>query len=226
MTANPCQRVGFHLRPGRIVALWATAVLHLLILGTLWLVRPAAELWQVQPTPPEPDAYTPVEIRPPPPAPPPETVPVHPPEPLQQTLVPPPPPIINAEESMPNEPIEVVAQVVPEPENPIQVAIVSTPSVPATDTGVTLREGIDYQCRSLAYPRSAELRGDQGTVALRLRIDRGGRLAAAEVVRSSGHQVLDRAALRWVRSCRFTPPALDAGSMEARADLPVVFRLP
>jgi protein TonB len=226
MTANLYQRVGFHLRPGRIVALWATAVLHLLIIGTLWLVRPAAELWQ-QPAPPEPDSYTPVEIRPPPPAPPPEPlVPVRPPEPVQQTLAPPPPPILDAEESMPSEPIQVVAQVVPEPETPTLVAIVNTQVMPESNTVQTLREGIDYHCRSLNYPRNAELRGDQGTVGLRLRIDRGGRLAAAEVARSSGHSSLDRAALRWVRSCRFTPPALDAGSMEARADLPVVFRVP
>ena len=230
MIANLHQRLGFrpgfHLRPGRIVALWATAVLHVVLLGTLWMVRPDASLWEFQPQPLEPEVYTPVEIQPPPPMPPPEPIiPVRRTEPVPLTRAPPPPPIQTADEPMPTEPMQVPTQVVLEPETPIAIAVANTLAEVAPETVPTLREGIDYQCRSLNYPRSAALRGEQGTVALSLRIDRRGRLAAAEVARTSGHQALDRAAMRWVRSCRFTPPALDGGSMEARAELPVVFVL-
>lgn len=53
------------------------------------------------------------------------------------------------------------------------------------------------------YPAAARQRDMQGVVELRYVIDRKGQLLDAEVVTSSGYELLDRAALRAVRSASF-----------------------
>lgn len=63
-----------------------------------------------------------------------------------------------------------------------------------------VRERIEEQ---KMYPAAARQRDMQGVVELRYVIDRKGRLLAAEVVTSSGYELLDRAALRAVRSASF-----------------------
>ncbi|AXE30224.1 hypothetical protein DK842_10105 [Chromobacterium phragmitis] len=45
------------------------------------------------------------------------------------------------------------------------------------------------------YPAASRLRGDEGTVYLSLRVDREGRVLAAQLSRGSGHPTLDQAAL-------------------------------
>ncbi len=52
---------------------------------------------------------------------------------------------------------------------------------------------------TLDYPRRARLDSTQGTVVLRLRIDRDGRIQSSQVVESSGSRVLDRHAARIAR---------------------------
>ena len=59
------------------------------------------------------------------------------------------------------------------------------------------------------YPL-AEIRANaQGTTALELCIDAGGRVTSAKLARSSGHARLDEAALAWVRQARFAPGLVD-----------------
>ncbi len=217
----------FQLRPRRIAALWATVVLHVVVLGTMWLVRPDPGLPEVKPRPVETISFTPVEIVPPPPIPPePEPERLIRPEPLPFTRTPPPPPVLDMEAGAPTEVIPVPAPVVHDPLAPIATTAITPIEAMSTEAEpLGLREGIDYQCRKLNYPVSAARQNLEGTVGLRLRINRGGSLVAAEIARSSGHRVLDIAAMRWVRGCTFTPPALDGGSMEAVARMPVEFVL-
>ncbi|MBU0604180.1 MAG: TonB family protein [Gammaproteobacteria bacterium] len=70
------------------------------------------------------------------------------------------------------------------------------------------------------YPQEAVERELEGEVRLRLLLDRSGRVLEAAVMRSSGHPLLDRAALDAARQIG----RLDAGGVRELL-LPVVFRL-
>ena len=59
--------------------------------------------------------------------------------------------------------------------------------------------------RERSYPRSARRRGLEGTVLVELVVDARGRLIKASVIRSSGHEVLDQAALADVRKMKSLP---------------------
>ncbi len=72
------------------------------------------------------------------------------------------------------------------------------------------------------YPRWARRRGIQGEVAVRFRIGRGGELLGAEVTRSSGMDVLDRAAVEAVEAAAPFPPVPEGA---AEPPLPVEVRL-
>jgi TonB family protein len=58
-------------------------------------------------------------------------------------------------------------------------------------------------CPAPGYPRQAERRGWEGSVDLRLRIDAAGRVTEVAVVRASGFQILDDAAVAAARESRF-----------------------
>ncbi|MCB1633956.1 MAG: energy transducer TonB [Xanthomonadales bacterium] len=209
------------LRGGRIVALAGTVILHVLVLGSLFLVRPVGELPR-KPIPPD-TTIAPVDIDPPPPLRP-LVVPPKPPTPVTRVdpiPIPIPIPVIDPEPA-PAEPIPIVAPTVaPTTEVTPTVATV-TEATPVTQD---LRAGVDYRCPKLRYPAAARRAGDEGTVLLRLRLRHDGYLAAREVLRSSGSRALDGAALAWVDKCSFSPPATDAGTMEVMASLPVSFQL-
>lgn len=55
------------------------------------------------------------------------------------------------------------------------------------------------------YPPEARVRGQQGTVLVRVDIGADGRVTAVAVARSSGVEALDRAVLETVRTWRFDP---------------------
>ncbi|WP_455383694.1 energy transducer TonB [Salinispira pacifica] len=72
------------------------------------------------------------------------------------------------------------------------------------------------------YPRLARARGYQGLVRVRAEIDPSGHVTRAEILDSSGHSLLDEAALQAVGRARFN--AGSAGSMRV-VIVPVRFGL-
>lgn len=72
----------------------------------------------------------------------------------------------------------------------------------------------------LFYPREAVARNIEGEVLILIIIDETGHVSAARVEESSGHKILDDAALRAVRSLRSLP-----ADAPREALLPVRFRL-
>ena len=78
--------------------------------------------------------------------------------------------------------------------------------------------------RHQTYPRLAALRGWQGEVRIRLRLARKGNLLGAEVVQSSGHEVLDRQALDLVLSTPLPPPPTGSAE-ELHIEIPIHYRL-
>jgi protein TonB len=79
--------------------------------------------------------------------------------------------------------------------------------------------------RRADYPAEARRRGWQGEVVLRVEVSAEGRADAVAILRSSGHAVLDEAALAAVRLWRFRPATRGGVPVAAPADVPVRFRL-
>ncbi len=75
------------------------------------------------------------------------------------------------------------------------------------------------------YPRMARKRGLEGDVVLLVLVSDLGKVLNVEVESSSGHQVLDRAALQSVRKWRFHPASREGVCLQAEVRVPVRFRL-
>jgi len=78
----------------------------------------------------------------------------------------------------------------------------------------------DQQAQGLYYPEAARRQGIEGEVLVLLLVDESGAVAAARVEASSGHTLLDDAALRAVRQLRSLPADTPRDML-----LPVSFRL-
>jgi len=60
---------------------------------------------------------------------------------------------------------------------------------------------------------------------MRVTVDAQGRAERTEVLESSGHASLDRAAEAAVRTWRYRPAERDGHAVGGRIDVPIVFRL-
>lgn len=76
-----------------------------------------------------------------------------------------------------------------------------------------------------AYPAHARRRGWEGRVVLEVTISEDGRPTAVALAESSGHDVLDSAALDAVRSWRFTPAERNGNPIVSTLRVPVRFSL-
>jgi protein TonB len=75
------------------------------------------------------------------------------------------------------------------------------------------------------YPAASREEGEEGLVVLRVRISRTGLPEEILVERSSGHRLLDRAAVDGVRRWTFAPARLGDEAIEAWMEVPIRFRL-
>ena len=75
------------------------------------------------------------------------------------------------------------------------------------------------------YPRKARTEGWEGTTVLKVRVDRGGRPGLIAVDRSSGFDLLDRAAVRAMRRWEFHPARNGHGTVASWVKVPVSFQL-
>jgi periplasmic protein TonB len=80
---------------------------------------------------------------------------------------------------------------------------------------------VDIISRNRHYPDSARRRGIEGTVDVRLTIDRTGHASDVRVVKTSGAGILDRASVRTIQGCSFPPPPLDSVTLP----ITITFRL-
>ena len=87
-------------------------------------------------------------------------------------------------------------------------------------SGEAARKAAAQMARELLYPAEAIERGLQGEALVLLFLDESGNAIAARLESSSGHALLDEAALRAARTLRALP-----GSAPREALLPVRFRL-
>lgn len=99
-------------------------------------------------------------------------------------------------------------------------------AAPGADTAVPPR----YQAGGEAnpwprYPPAARRRGIEGEVLLRVFVGVDGTAETVEVLRSSGHALLDREAQEALRRWRFEPARAAGQPVAATVEIPVTFRL-
>ncbi len=75
------------------------------------------------------------------------------------------------------------------------------------------------------YPKGARQRGEEGDVIVELRVTSRGTVDHVSIVTSSGFPELDDAALRAVKSARFTPAKQGAAAVASTARMTLTFRL-
>jgi len=88
----------------------------------------------------------------------------------------------------------------------------------------------DYVARYLhnpppPYPWQARRMGIEGRVVLHVEILQNGNTGRIEIRQSSGHELLDQAAIRAVGDWRFDPARAAGTPITAWADVPISFRL-
>lgn len=76
-----------------------------------------------------------------------------------------------------------------------------------------------------SYPLAARQRQDEGTVLLDVLVDEKGRVGELRIATSSGHPLLDRAALKGVRRWRFEPGRRDQEKIPMWVQVPIRFTL-
>ena len=202
-----------------VLALWA---LHtgLLKRATDWVI-PVVMVSDVPPMavkpppPPPPSLPTPAQRAAPAPTPlalAPEPVP-------QPTQTPAAPPTVAATAPV-NAPVSATAPVAPAPS-------VVVPAAPAAPTKVDLPTTVaDYQTKSPpVYPAMSRRMGEQGRVVMRVLIGADGVPQQAEVLQSSGHGRLDRAAADAVMRWRYVPGKLGGVPETMWFQVPIEFKL-
>jgi protein TonB len=187
-----------------------------------------AELPPEPEPPPEPELVTTTAPDAPTEAPPvPHRKPPPPREKRQMAARPPEPPRPEPPRQAPPrvEPVQQAAQ--PAAEAAPQVA-----RAPAAPAPVPAGPPPDYLAllqaklqRSLEYPRSARQAGIQGAPVLWFALDGAGRLLEWRVVRSSGHEQLDREAEATLRRAAPFPPIPSSYGGRMEVQVPVAFRL-
>jgi protein TonB len=75
------------------------------------------------------------------------------------------------------------------------------------------------------YPRLARRRGLEGIVILKAFIGTDGRVKSLSIFKSSGHSILDKAALKAVQCWQFSPGVIDGRPEEMQVKVPVRFQL-
>jgi TonB family protein len=100
------------------------------------------------------------------------------------------------------------------------------PGTPSAGGKVGFTTGVSMaEYRKPLYPPEAKLARMEGTVVIWLKVSAEGQVAAAKIQQSSGHSILDNAALRFAYSVKFRPARQGATPVEAEATLPVIFQL-
>lgn len=214
----------------RILGLLVVLALHGAVLYALWHYRllpsPAmAETLFVNfispdqpPPPPEPvKRLPPPEIKPEPPR------PVEPPKPVQL--------VVEAPVIKPAEPVVAPPPPPPPPApKPVPVAPPTPPAPPPPKVAgpVNLGNELSLACPERSaprYPASAKRLGQEGRVELRVELDERGDVAEVRVVRSSGFDRLDEAAVAAVKTWHCHPAKRDGLAVRSTALQPFNFTL-
>lgn len=118
----------------------------------------------------------------------------------------------------------VVTPPVPQPQPAAPVLPVAAVADPTPRTVAI--DGVAYKRQpQVQYPEQARRRGDTGTVLVRALIDGDGRVESVSVEQSSGHRLLDQAAVRAVNRAAFHPYRENGIAQSVYTLIPIAFSL-
>jgi protein TonB len=174
------------------------------------------------------------------------------PKPLTPPLVPPPPPKVVQQQAKPLAVAQPVIEpsVAPPPVDtgssapaeeggelyagngglgaapPAPPAPVVPVAAPVAAPTIQPREGANYLKNPRpAYPRRAKREGWQGTTLLRILVQASGKPGSVKINQSSGHELLDEAAVDAVSKWSFVPATQGGTPVAGFVTVPIVFRL-
>ncbi len=156
------------------------------------------------------------------------------PEPVAQPLPPEPKPLPVPKRPATPAPVVIetpltemsIPAPVVEPAPLVDAVGIEAPVAVDAEPGRGVDVNLDYASRTaLAYPKASARNHEQGTVLLRVHVDAEGRPVKIEIVRSSGHDRLDRAARDGVREWRFRPVQRNGIAVPASGLVPVAFSM-
>jgi protein TonB len=185
-------------------------------------------------TPPKPSVAPKAEPAPPEP----EPIPLKPlPISTQPAIVKAPtkpqPPTPSRAESRPAQPVELPTTTAQPPSQPAAanastektVTPVAAAPTPMITPVVSLRPSFVSPPPAPRYPSTARRRNQQGVVRVEVRLDERGQQLKLSLVRSSGVESLDQAALEAVTQWRFRPEIVDGRAVPSRVEIPIEFAL-
>ena len=145
--------------------------------------------------------------------------------PPERAAEPPPPQVITAESKQSESPPSFAVPAPPPPEpapKPKGPTDQEIDAAKGSYAGALSREFAKHK----QYPRSAQMRGQQGVAKIELHIDAHGNIVSSSVVESSGFEILDKQALEMVRKASPLPlPPETLRGREFTISVPVAFRL-
>ena len=77
----------------------------------------------------------------------------------------------------------------------------------------------------ISYPKRARLKGYEGTVLLEVLVNRNGKVDDLRILASSGYAILDRSAVKSVKSWSFKPAKKGTDTVDMWVQVPVRFKL-
>ena len=77
----------------------------------------------------------------------------------------------------------------------------------------------------ISYPRRARKRGYEGTVVLEVLVDRNGKVDDLRILASSGYGILDRSAVKSVKTWSFKPAKKGSGTVDMWIQVPIRYNL-
>jgi protein TonB len=123
----------------------------------------------------------------------------------------------------PVEEVEIEELIEPEPEpEPEPVEETDVAEVLIQDQ---LEEPIYLRNPPPTYPQVARRQGWEGVALLRVEINSRGRVESVELVQSTGHTILDDAALQAIRRWQFAPARFAGQAVSATVEIPIRFEL-
>lgn len=140
--------------------------------------------------------------------------------PLEAHLKPPAPAAEQVPLMLPEPPKPANTEAPRRPPKPEKIAPAKSPSARTEWTAEVRKQLKDLDRQGKFYPEEARARGLEGEALVLLVLDEAGNAVAARVEESSGHRILDDAALRAVKTLKSLPADAPRETL-----LPVRFRL-
>ncbi len=113
-----------------------------------------------------------------------------------------------------------------QPTRPVRQPVRSQRTAPPVHRGMVREAAPLYKTNPPPeYPRMARRRGLQGVVTIEAKVNSRGTVDELRLFSSSGHRVLDKAALRAVRAWRFSPGTVGGRAQSMWVKVPVRFTL-